>query len=528
MSTDCSSPSPPATSGLQAPTLPEAPEIQMEVEETSPGASEASPEAPTAPATPESPDSSPGSPDEGMDVTEGEPSTSDATAVVPHPGNIDMAEVFRNNQLALQALIAGGTLSDNPTLAISKLFSAVGLLPQVKTEPGAPEPKKARLKVFSNGFFMTFDKISSCKMKHFWRCEYKNTCKARMHTDIESEKIVTYIHDHNHTPPTPEEVRLYGIDPTSVERNRVYIVGNVADTNARRKIRKQVADREAAAKRLEEQKKAELQKQQNEATIKAAQEAYARAISSGAISGGAISQRSPMAAAASLLQSASTATAPINPHALLLAQLPYLNQGMARNEIPGMPNPAFMASNMSMPSSSPPVPPPNVYSSPLVIQSEVADAPAAAPVPNQPSTSNRPLDPMMPDPDMLAHPLFEPTFQIARQLRKMWSGVPKRYPRPADTPTDHFDFYVAKYDGGLEHLYNLIRLERRDEAHMKNALERFFNEEFIGPLLFKVSPKICIAFNKPMLDTWENNQFFLVDTRIPSCWKMMYVDDQCD
>ncbi|CAP33435.2 Protein CBG15060 [Caenorhabditis briggsae] len=458
----------------------------------------------------------------------------------------------KQNQAALQALISGNTNGENPSIALARLFQSLNPAGTGKSEtssPGGEGTKKARLKVFSNGYFMTFDKISSCRKKHFWRCEYKNTCKARMHTDIESEKIVTYIHDHNHTPPTAEEIQLYGIDPQEIERNRVYIVGNVSDTNLRRKIRKQVADREAAAKRLEQQQKEELQKKQNEATMAAAQEAYARAV----VSTGHLNSTGPMAAAASLFQSAAaaaaaavgTSSAPtttqttINPHALLLAaQLPTLTN-MIKNETTAVYVPNYISPNM--PNPFPPSQKSSHFHENFQFQPMQSATPSTSTIPpliipkteplettsSQPSAKRRAIDTFDDAHEVTSHPNFEPTFQIAHSLRKLWRGTPGRYPRPTNGPSPaHFEFYIAKYDGAEEHLYVPCRIEQRDEAHMREALQQFAGEQCHGMLLFKVSSRISVVLNQPMLITWANNQFFLLDTSNPSKWKFMYVDDQ--
>ncbi|UMM27178.1 hypothetical protein L5515_010584 [Caenorhabditis briggsae] len=536
MSSAFSTPSPPAPSGLQEPTLPDAPEVQMEAEDTA-DTPEVAPEAPIL--APEASDASMASPDASQSSDDDAPGTSSSSEAAPttsggHSGVMDMATFFRQNQAALQALISGNTNGENPSIALARLFQSLNPAGTGKSEtssPGGEGAKKARLKVFSNGYFMTFDKISSCRKKHFWRCEYKNTCKARMHTDIESEKIVTYIHDHNHTPPTAEEIQLYGIDPQEIERNRVYIVGNVSDTNLRRKIRKQVADREAAAKRLEQQQKEELQKKQNEATMAAAQEAYARAV----VSTGHLNSTGPMAAAASLFQSAAaaaaaavgTSSAPtttqttINPHALLLAaQLPTLTN-MIKNETTAVYVPNYISPNMFQPMQSAT---PSTSTIPQLIIPKTEPLETTS---SQPSAKRRAIDTFDDAHEVTSHPNFEPTFQIAHSLRKLWRGTPGRYPRPTNGPSPaHFEFYIAKYDGAEEHLYVPCRIEQRDEAHMREALQQFAGEQCHGMLLFKVSSRISVVLNQPMLITWANNQFFLLDTSNPSKWKFMYVDDQ--
>uniref|UniRef100_A0A1I7V051 FLYWCH-type domain-containing protein n=1 Tax=Caenorhabditis tropicalis TaxID=1561998 RepID=A0A1I7V051_9PELO len=485
-STASSSPSPPASSSLNAPTLPETPEVKLEIEDSD-GA---------------------------------EPSSSNATIrTAPLPGTLDLAAVVRGNP-ALEALIANGTLGDNPSLAISQLFGGVKASPtpaavpvqatEIKTSP-KETGKRQRLKVFSNGYFMSFDKVSSCANKHFWRCEYKNTCKARMHTDINNEKIVVYIHDHNHKPPTNEEVRLYGLDPIGYERNRVYFVESVADPTQRRKIRKQVAEEEAAAKRLEQQKQDDLQRQKNAATIAAARAVYAQATSG-------VSNDIPTSsavAAAALLQPSSLSSVAVpgqmNPNALLMAQLPFMRQGMGMNDlsvgVPSVQPTNFVAQNLaaSFPSS-------------LLIPKEESVSSS------QPSLKRIAVE--SDDSDLKRDPMFQPTFEIARKLRKLWKAEPNRYPRTTNTPSTHFEFYISKKTDDEEHLYVSMRIEQRDEAHLREALQEFCGQNCIGMLLFGISPKISVMFNQPMISAWENNQFFLIDNSNPSRWRLMYVDDQ--
>lgn len=483
----------PTGSSLHDPTLPDAPEVKMEVEDQS--------ERPTI--------------------------------SNPLPNGADLAAALKDNP-AFQALLAGGALGSNPNEAIARLFGSVNPI-KMEGDPPTDTPKKSRLKVFSNGFFMTFDKISSCGNKHFWRCEYKNTCKARMHTDINSEKIVTYIHEHNHSAPTEEEVKLYGLDPEKIERNRVYVVGNIADPNQRRKIRKQVADQEAAAKRLEQQQQEERQKQQNAATIAAARAAYAHAMS-----GSSSVPTSSAAAAASLLQatsSSSGATAStMNQHAsLLLAQLPFLNKAMMKpNEVPVAPVNTEIPIMPVVPALAvaPAVPSPNYISPNLPLQGATMpgliipkEEPSAS---SQPSAKRRAIEESPDDSDLRRDPMFEPTFEIAKKLRKLWKSEPSRYPRTTTTPTTYLDFFISKFDGSTEHVYHPMRIEQRDEAHLREALQQFCGEQCVGMLLFGISPKISVMFNHPMLNGWDNNQFFLIDVSNPSRWRLMYVDDRAE
>ncbi|CAO82067.1 FLYWCH transcription factor 1 [Caenorhabditis elegans] len=496
MNSNISSPSPPSSSSLNAPSLADAPEVRSDD-----GEAETSEPSTSVTAVP-------------MEIVS-QASTSAPVNQLLASG-IDMSSVIKNNAV-LQALLASasaGGFGDNAGLTMSKLLTAAlanGSTAVAKRDAGSPRtdiPKKTRLKVFSNGFFMTFDKLSSCQKKYFWRCEYKNTCKARMHTDIVTEKILTFIHEHNHSAPIDEEVRLYGLDPTNIERNRVYIVGNVADPNQRRKIRKQVADREAAAKRLVQQQEEEQQKQQSASSIVAARAAYAQAMQNGSIP--------TSSGVASFLQSTS-ATAPMTSHSMLLAQMPFLNNiktemsNMVKNE---QFTPERYTQHMS----------PNLTATiaPLIIPTENYDSPSY----RQPAIKRKATDLTNEEHDLRRDPMFQPTFELARKLRKLWKGEPNRYPRTTTTPTHHFEFFLSKNDGTDEHLYVPMRINLRDEAHLKEALQDFCGQQCIGMLLFGISPKISVMFNQPMLNNWDNNQFFLLDISNPSRWRLMYVDDQ--
>lgn len=57
--------------------------------------------------------------------------------------------------------------------------------------------KRQRRKYTEEGFIYIFDKMSSCGSKLFWRCEQKDYCKARIHTQngITIKKINEHSHD---------------------------------------------------------------------------------------------------------------------------------------------------------------------------------------------------------------------------------------------------------------------------------------------------------------------------------------------
>uniref|UniRef100_A0A1I7U4U9 FLYWCH-type domain-containing protein n=1 Tax=Caenorhabditis tropicalis TaxID=1561998 RepID=A0A1I7U4U9_9PELO len=430
---------------------------------------------------------------------------------------IDLNTLIRSLQSnpAIAALLANGT---NPNTIVSQLLGAVkgaGIVPKTEIgSPSTPSEKRTRLKVFSNGYFMTFDKISSCGNKHFWRCEYKNTCKARMHTDINSEKIVVYIHDHNHKPPTNEEVRLYGLDPIGYERNRVYVVGSLADPNLRRKIRKQEAERELAAQRLEQQKEEQQREEKNVAAIAAARALYEQALASKNMLSGALAPSSSSGAAA----------VPTPPQMNFLAQLPFLKQEMNDLPVPGVS------------SVQPVVPVPNwTSSSSLLIpkmELEAQSQPCSTVTPARPPAAKRKAVEIKQETednnDIRNDPLFRSTFEIAQKLRKLWKPVPSRYPRQTKTPSLHWEFYLSMQTDSEEHLYVLLRIERRDEIHLKTALQRFCGKTCVGMLLFGISPKISVILSQLMMAEWENNQFFLLDISNPTRWRLMYVDDQAN
>ncbi|KJH49194.1 FLYWCH zinc finger domain protein [Dictyocaulus viviparus] len=60
--------------------------------------------------------------------------------------------------------------------------------------------------VYDNGYIFTYDKDSSCGQRSFWRCERKNECPARVHTNPLTNQIIKRIHQHSHEPPNPDEL----------------------------------------------------------------------------------------------------------------------------------------------------------------------------------------------------------------------------------------------------------------------------------------------------------------------------------
>uniref|UniRef100_A0A1I7XHK4 FLYWCH-type domain-containing protein n=1 Tax=Heterorhabditis bacteriophora TaxID=37862 RepID=A0A1I7XHK4_HETBA len=65
---------------------------------------------------------------------------------------------------------------------------------------------RMKVRVYDNGFIFTYDKDSSCGQRSFWRCERKNECPARVHTNPLTNQIIKRIHEHTHGPPNREEL----------------------------------------------------------------------------------------------------------------------------------------------------------------------------------------------------------------------------------------------------------------------------------------------------------------------------------
>jgi len=42
-----------------------------------------------------------------------------------------------------------------------------------------------------------FDAFSANKLKKFWRCRYKDSCKARIYTIVETNKFLKQINEHS-------------------------------------------------------------------------------------------------------------------------------------------------------------------------------------------------------------------------------------------------------------------------------------------------------------------------------------------
>ncbi|XP_063994399.1 uncharacterized protein LOC135171755 [Diachasmimorpha longicaudata] len=57
---------------------------------------------------------------------------------------------------------------------------------------------RGREKYIHNAHMFTFDKMSANGERKFWRCEFKNDCKARIHTSAATNEVVKEINEHTH------------------------------------------------------------------------------------------------------------------------------------------------------------------------------------------------------------------------------------------------------------------------------------------------------------------------------------------
>lgn len=103
------------------------------------------------------------------------------------------------------------------------------------TEPEY-KPRNVREKVYADGYIMSFDKKSCCGTKEFWRCERKNDCNARMHSDINTREIVRKLHPHNHEKPSPEELAFYEQDFSTLHPNYCHPVKSINRSYMQRKL----------------------------------------------------------------------------------------------------------------------------------------------------------------------------------------------------------------------------------------------------------------------------------------------------
>ncbi|CAJ0607960.1 unnamed protein product [Cylicocyclus nassatus] len=84
--------------------------------------------------------------------------------------------------------------------------ASVGGLPGISKERLKRQRRGNRMKVYDNGYIFTYDKDSSCGQRSFWRCERKNECPARVHTNPLTNQIIKRLHQHSHEPPNPDEL----------------------------------------------------------------------------------------------------------------------------------------------------------------------------------------------------------------------------------------------------------------------------------------------------------------------------------
>ena len=62
---------------------------------------------------------------------------------------------------------------------------------------GVLHTKRGRVKFSFDGYMYTMDRKDSSGAIQFWRCEFKNTCKARLHTRINTNEVVKGLGEHS-------------------------------------------------------------------------------------------------------------------------------------------------------------------------------------------------------------------------------------------------------------------------------------------------------------------------------------------
>ncbi|CAO4369967.1 unnamed protein product [Caenorhabditis nigoni] len=127
--------------------------------------------------------------------------------------------------------------SSTSTAVSSSSSGTVISIPSLMNEPEY-KPRNIREKVYADGFIMSFDKKSCCGTKYFWRCERKNDCNARMHSDIVTREIVRKLHPHNHEKPSPEELAFYEQDFSLLDPNYCHPVKSINRSYMQRKLSK--------------------------------------------------------------------------------------------------------------------------------------------------------------------------------------------------------------------------------------------------------------------------------------------------
>ena len=58
--------------------------------------------------------------------------------------------------------------------------------------------KRGKEKLIHEGYSYVFDKFSADHSKKFWRCELKNECKARLHTNVDNDRVLMQMNQHSH------------------------------------------------------------------------------------------------------------------------------------------------------------------------------------------------------------------------------------------------------------------------------------------------------------------------------------------
>ncbi|CAD6188213.1 unnamed protein product [Caenorhabditis auriculariae] len=125
----------------------------------------------------------------------GESTSADGT-----PVSHDMLDLFSGG-VDIQKVLEALTTPANPIGVLSK-----AIRPNEKRSVMRRYRRGNRKKVIDNGYVFTYDKDSSCGRRSFWRCERKSECPARVHTDPVTKSVLKRIHEHNHEPPSPEEL----------------------------------------------------------------------------------------------------------------------------------------------------------------------------------------------------------------------------------------------------------------------------------------------------------------------------------
>ncbi|KAF1761717.1 hypothetical protein GCK72_009973 [Caenorhabditis remanei] len=124
----------------------------------------------------------------------------------------------------------------SPPAAVSNSGVSTGVSTSTTIHEPEYKPRNIREKVYADGYIMSFDKKSCCGTKFFWRCERKNDCNARMHSDIATREIVRKLHPHNHEKPSPEELAFYEQDFSSLDPNYCHPVKSINRSYMQRKL----------------------------------------------------------------------------------------------------------------------------------------------------------------------------------------------------------------------------------------------------------------------------------------------------